>query len=70
MSSPVHVFCAGCRTQIEARSRTAYSVFDGQHRTSCGVRVVLYQSTLDDLLDLPPDLAIDLTHYQPAWLTA
>jgi hypothetical protein len=66
MSSPVNVFCAGCRTQIEVRSRTAYSMFDDQHQASCGVRVVLYRSTLDDLLDLPPDLAIDLTRYQPA----
>jgi hypothetical protein len=43
---------------------------DDQHQASCGVRVVLYRSTLDDLLDLPPDLAIDLTRYQPAWLTS
>jgi hypothetical protein len=48
------------------RSRTAYSLFDDQHRVSCNVPVVLYRSTLDDLLDLPPDLLIDLTRYQSA----
>lgn len=67
MSASVTVFCVGCRTETEVRSRTAFSVFDDQHREACGVRAVLYRSTLDDLLDLPPDALTDLTGTEPAW---
>jgi hypothetical protein len=70
MTSTVTVFCTGCRTQTETASRTAYSMFEDQHRTSCNVQVVLYRATLDDLLDLPPDLASDLHRDEPVWRVA
>jgi hypothetical protein len=50
----VTVFCVACRTEAAVRSRVEYSYFDEQHAAKCSARVVLYQASLDDLLDLPP----------------
>jgi hypothetical protein len=52
--SSVTVFCVTCRTDVAVRSRVEYSYFDEQHQAECRTRVVLYQASLDDLLDLPP----------------
>jgi hypothetical protein len=52
--SSVTVFCVACMTEVAVRSRVEYSYFDEQHAAKCRARVVLYRSSLDDLLDLPP----------------
>jgi hypothetical protein len=69
VSPAVIVFCVACNTETQVHSRTEFSNFDDHHRVVCKTRALLHGATLDDLLDLPPHSTIDLTQYEPAWLT-
>ncbi len=51
--SALTVFCVVCHTEVAVRSRMEFGDVDSTHRIRCRTRVVLYNASIEDLLDLP-----------------